>query len=270
MSAVAGENRIEAQAPAAEAAEPRRPAWENWVWQVTALSAALGLMLALAIRTTNRIHALGLPSNRHGVSAAILTRYQEQNSKLQQETAALRKQVEEFRRNQATGQSSSELLQTRLTEYRALLGFAPVQGPGLRIRLQHSTLERLPGTDESDYQVIDQDLTGIVNELWAAGAEAVAVAGSDGQEFERFTLRTTVRTVGASVEVNGRVLSAPYTVLAVGNSKDLRAALEMPEGIVKTRGLDVLKMIVVEEAPKVVLPAFRGPGASRQPAAPNQ
>jgi uncharacterized protein YlxW (UPF0749 family) len=58
--------------------------------------------------------------------------------------------------------------------------------------------------------------------------------------------------------VNGIQLSAPYTILAIGNSKELRSALEMPNGLLQNRALDLLKMIVIEEADELVLPEYTG------------
>lgn len=241
-----------------------------WVWQVTALSLALGLMLALAIRTTERIRNSGLPSNRYGASAADLSRYQEQNEKLRREIEQLRQNLEEYQTNARLGRSSSRQLQKQLLEYKALMGYGAVRGRGLKITLRDSPLDVLPGFSRSDYQIADRDISALVNELWAAGAEAIALAGAGGGPPERFVLRTTVTHPPGNtrqVVVNGRVLSPPYTLLAIGSPKDLRKALEMPEGIIQNLGLEVLQMIKVEESRDLVLPAYRSSGPDRVAAA---
>ncbi|MGV3725010.1 MAG: hypothetical protein ACO1SX_29270, partial [Actinomycetota bacterium] len=81
----------------------------GWVWQVSVLSIALGAMLALAIRTTAHIGSLGLPNNRFGVPAATLSRYKEQNEKLEQEVAGLRAEAAAFRLNRSDGDQTSRL-----------------------------------------------------------------------------------------------------------------------------------------------------------------
>ncbi|HEU4754364.1 MAG TPA: DUF881 domain-containing protein, partial [Armatimonadota bacterium] len=226
-----------------------------------------GLMLALAIRTTDRIQNSGLETNRHGTSAADLSRFKAQNEELQKEIRQLEQRRDEYRAHARNGRSTSEERGKELQEYKALIGLAPMGGPGLRITLRNCPLPVQAGTTPAEYLVVDQDVNGIVNELWAAGAEGIAIGGADGR-FERMILRTTIQGVGRNVSVNGQILSAPYTILAIGNPKELQAALEMPEGIVKVRYMDVLKMIDVKEAKGLVLPAYRSArgGGNRAPA----
>jgi uncharacterized protein YlxW (UPF0749 family) len=239
-------------------AEVRRPQitrGDGWVWQVTALSAVLGVMLSLAIRTEEHIRNMGLPSDRHGVSAADMKKWKDQDLRLQAQIRQLRSQITEFRSSFKDKTRSSDLLKKQLREYRALTGFAPVAGPGLRITLSNSPIAVLPGTKATEYLASDQDLISLVNEIWAAGAEAVAVSGAGPEGPQRFVVSTTVRPAGKGVVIDGRNIGAPYHVLAIGNPKELRAALSMNEGIIQTRGLDILKMISIEEAQHLVLPA---------------
>jgi uncharacterized protein YlxW (UPF0749 family) len=255
------------ESPAAEPMGAGRPSRrprrsQPWIWQVTALSAALGLMLALAMRTTESIQTLGLAGTRHGASAADLSKFKKHNEELQAEIKRLRTDLDERRYTAKQGKNPIQPLQEQFAEYRALIGLSGMRGPGLKITLRDSPRERYPGFDPAAYMLRDVDVTGLVNELWAAGAEGVAIAGRDGN-YERFVLRTTVQGAGRSIMVNGRTLSAPYTIQAIGNPKELHAALDMPEGIVQTLGLEVLKMISVEEASDLVLPAYQHSGSPR-------
>lgn len=264
MSVTAADKPVETPVAAESASAPSE---HGWVWQVSALSVVLGIMLALAIQTTNRIKFLGLPSNRFGVSAATLSRYKEQNEKLQNEISQLRDQVNEFRLSRTNGTEAGDLLRRQLAEYRAILGLAPVAGPGLSITLRNSPIPHLPDTDPSDYLTTFEDVNGLVSELWAAGAEAVAITGAAGSTA-RFIVSTTVQPAPDGILVNGRALRAPYRIEVIGNPKELRAAVGMPEGIVQARGLDVLKMIEIEESERLVLPAYsRGGGNDHAPAA---
>jgi uncharacterized protein YlxW (UPF0749 family) len=68
------------------------------------------------------------------------------------------------------------------------------------------------------------DIQALVNELWAAGAEAVSVNN------QRVVTRTSIRCVGPTVLVNGVRMAAPYVVKAIGPSADLEMALRMPGG----------------------------------------
>ncbi|MCC2672995.1 MAG: hypothetical protein K0Q72_5467, partial [Armatimonadetes bacterium] len=252
------------------AAEPTSvPSDHVWVIAVSALSVLLGIMLALTIQTTNRIRHLGLPSTRFGVSPATLSGLKEKNEDLQRDITKERELVNEFRLTQNSEQGAGKLLNQQLSIYKAFLGLAPVEGPGLEITLRSSPIPRLPGTDPSDYLANDEDVNGLISELWAAGAEAIAIAGL-GAKPERFVVSTTVQRVGTGIMVNGRTMMPPYRIMVIGNPKELRASMRMPEGIVQARSLDTLKMIQIEESPRVVLPAFSGGRGSGNPAPAHQ
>jgi uncharacterized protein YlxW (UPF0749 family) len=57
----------------------------------------------------------------------------------------------------------------------------------------------------------------VVNALWAAGAEAVAVNG------RRVTGTTAIRQAGDVVLVNFHAVSSPYRVRAIGDPAELRS-----------------------------------------------
>jgi uncharacterized protein YlxW (UPF0749 family) len=112
--------------------------------------------------------------------------------------------------------------------------------------------------ESQPFRVHEQDLNLLLNELKAAGAEALAVAGADAKTFQRVVPTTTVRCAGPAFIVNGSRLSPPLTVVAIGNPRNLRAGLTMPGGYVEARGLEILKMIGIQEADSLSLPAYGG------------
>jgi uncharacterized protein YlxW (UPF0749 family) len=261
MSIAASEESVERGGQPAAVAAARKHSDHAWIIQVTALCVVLGLLLALAIRTTENMRKGGVPIVRHGVSAAVVSRWQERNEMLSREIEQLRLQSADFRENRKDEASANELLRKQIRDYRALTGFGPVQGPGLKITLRHSPLPPQPGTEDADYWVTDVDVNGLTSELWAAYAEAIALSGAGGPP-ERYIVKTTVRGEGQTMVIHGRALTAPFQILAIGNPKELRAALEMPEGIIHARGLNVLQMIEIEEAQNLVLPAYSPGGAA--------
>lgn len=230
----------------------------HWVWQVTTLSLILGVLLALALRTTATIRSSGLPDR----GFSDLKDIRKQNQALETERDKLRDDISTLRTNATSEQSAGKELETQLAEYRALTGYAGVKGPGLEISLRDSPLPIVPGTEElrDAYLVnIERDLKGVVNELWAAGAEAIAIAGRD-RRFQRFVVTSTIQGVGNSAVVNGQALSRPFIIRVIGNPKELKAALQMPEGIVAKVGLRDLDMINIKESQQLELPAYSQPG----------
>lgn len=108
-----------------------------------------------------------------------------------------------------------------------LAGATPVRGPGLKLVVDDAegTGQGGDGPREGSGfadtgRVRDRDMQRIVNGLWQAGAEAVAVNG------QRLTALSAIRAAGDAILVDNRPLVPPYTVLAVGNGERLRTAFE--------------------------------------------
>jgi uncharacterized protein YlxW (UPF0749 family) len=239
----------------------RQPADQGWIWYVTALSVVLGIMLALAVRTTSHMNSAGFPASRFGISSAVFGAYKEQSERQQAQIEELNKKLRNYENSIDERIKSVEGLKKQFIEFKAAAGLAPVIGPGLKIQLRDSPkppLPNLPPEELASYMVHDHDLNGLLSELKSSGCEAIAIAGADGKEFQRIVAMSSARCVGPTAVVNGVSLAAPYTILAIGNAKNLRRALEMPSGFIQTRGLDVLQMIVIEEDQHLVLPEYSG------------
>ncbi|MBC7289760.1 MAG: DUF881 domain-containing protein [Actinotalea sp.] len=107
---------------------------------------------------------------------------------------------------------SDPALAAELRASELLSGALPVGGPGLVVRLDDG-----PDAEEDpDTRVQDVDVKMVVNALWAAGAEAMAVNG------ERLTSLTTVRTAGETIWVNFVPLVPPYRIEAIGDPATLQ------------------------------------------------
>ncbi|RCK71305.1 DUF881 domain-containing protein [Desertihabitans brevis] len=89
----------------------------------------------------------------------------------------------------------------------------PVRGPGVVV-----VADDAPGSSgPSDGRLIDLDLQQLVNGMWTAGAEAIAING------HRLSPLTPIRNAGDAITVDYRSLSPPYTVEVVGDPRTLPA-----------------------------------------------
>ena len=67
--------------------------------------------------------------------------------------------------------------------------------------------------------VTDADLAMLVDGLWEAGAEAIAI------NDQRLNPLGSIRNVGSAIHVNTVPLTPPYVVRAIGDSRTLQADL---------------------------------------------
>lgn len=92
-------------------------------------------------------------------------------------------------------------------------GTVALVGRGLEVSLAPS--DRTPPSPEEAgaYQIQDADLQLVVNALWAAGAEAIAVNG------QRLVSTSPIRAAGETITVNFRPLVPPYEIKVIGGDK---------------------------------------------------
>ncbi|WNG87735.1 DUF881 domain-containing protein [Mycobacterium sp. ITM-2016-00317] len=102
-------------------------------------------------------------------------------------------------------------------------GLAPLRGPGLVVTLndaQRDAQGRFPRDASPDDLVVhQQDITAVINALWAAGAEGIQV------QDQRIIGTSAPRCVGNTLLLNGRTYSPPYVVTAIGDPAAMQAAL---------------------------------------------
>ena len=107
-------------------------------------------------------------------------------------------------------------------------GLTAVEGPGVVVTIEDSKQPLKMGENQNLYVVHDEDILKVINELRAAGAEAIAL------NEQRLIGTSEIRCAGPTVTVNGQMFSTPFQVKAIGDPKLLRSALEFRGGVVDT------------------------------------
>ena len=183
-----------------------RPHWASFL-----AVAVLGLMAAVVAVQTDR----QAPANELSRAALV-----EQIDSRSAEVRALQADVARLTRFNATVGGSSTGTQSDLDDTEARMrraelttGFSAAHGPGVRI-----TVDNRPG-GEVDGEVLDEDLATLVDGLFEAGAEAVAI------NDQRINALGGIRNTNRAVHVNGRPVNAPYVVSAIGDPRTLQARL---------------------------------------------
>ncbi len=92
-------------------------------------------------------------------------------------------------------------------------GTVAVSGPGIVVTLSDSTR---PGAGDEPARVFDVDIQHVVNALWGAGAEAIAING------HRVSAGTAIRSAGEAILVDLKPLVSPYEIEAIGDPDGLR------------------------------------------------
>ena len=109
--------------------------------------------------------------------------------------------------------AQSDDLESRVRRLEVRTGFVPVRGEGVRITVTN------PQSEDPNDEVRDEDLATLVDGLWQAGAEAIAINGV------RLTALAGIRNTGRAIHVNSQPLTPPYVVEAIGDNATLQARL---------------------------------------------
>ncbi|MFC0007647.1 DUF881 domain-containing protein [Micromonospora siamensis] len=243
----------DAAAARRRAAEGSSPAggWRGVSARAVSLlvTVALGVLFAVAYRET----AAAEPE-RSQTRAGLVEQIREragETDRLSVRADQLREEVGR-QRDAALGGSQA----ARLRELEAGTGLGRVRGDGVVVRLADAVqdTDAVTGAAAGPPQVLYLDLQRVANDLWGAGAEAIAING------QRLTATTTIRSAGDAILVDYRPVTGPYEVSAIGPGsmdrrfRDSRAALVLQE-VAKKTGLS----FGVREAEGLSLPAAAEP-----------
>ncbi len=128
-------------------------------------------------------------------------------------------------------------------------GQTAVKGPGVIVTLDDSK-KMVKNDDPNLYLIHDEDMLKVINELRAAGAEAISING------QRLTGNSEIRCAGPTISVNNVRSAPPFEIRAIGSSRDLLAAINMRGGVADT--LKVWGITVnAQESKEILIPAYK-------------
>jgi len=218
---------------------------KEWQLPVAFVCLCLGFLLAVQLQTQSALRRPTLPYRRTEALMDLLQHSEREKESLESEINSLRTAV--------AGESARASLRgfaAELQRLQVLAGLTRVSGPGVVITLSDSDRPARPGEIQDAFLIHDDDLTRTVNELRAAGAEAIAING------QRVVASTGIRCTGPTILVNTNRIAPPYIIEAIGEKNDL-LQVDMRGGL-----LDSLRAwgIKVEIAAKdsLILPAYVG------------
>jgi uncharacterized protein YlxW (UPF0749 family) len=223
-------------------------------WQVTLGVALLGLGFLVAAQLAAEGPRVRYTTQERSPLVETATELQQRQDALKAQILELRQRIQDTEQaGQGSAAQVSEL-NDALEEARIAAGLIPLTGTGIVLQLEDSVEPISPDANASDYLVGARDLRAIVEELWAAGAEAVAVNG------ERLVPSSAIIDVGPSILVNAAYLAGPYQVTALG-PEDLYARLSGSIGFVdfirsRVDGFGI--RVAIAEPDAVDMPAFAG------------
>ena len=142
---------------------------------------------------------------------------------METENKLLLQEINELRKKGADHVADHALARLQL-----LAGTTEVEGAGIEIVLDDSNIPKKANENPNLYIIHDEDLLRVLNELRAAGAEAISL------NDQRIVAMSEVRCAGPTVSVNNVRSAPPYVIKAIGAPKTLTSALRLRGGVAET------------------------------------
>lgn len=183
--------------------------------KANALAALLAVLLGFGVATQVRQNqSLGLESLRQSELVNILDNATLLSSRLDENARQLQVTRDQLISGSSSGDAAVKAAQERLDALGILAGTARAHGPGIRMTISD------PGGKVTTPVLLDA-----IQELRDAGAEAIQVNNIR-------IVASSYLSLGASgVEIDGRSVTQPYTMTAIGDPATMSSAMEIPGGL---------------------------------------
>ncbi|HEX2953363.1 MAG TPA: DUF881 domain-containing protein, partial [Bacillota bacterium] len=218
----------------------------SWQAGIGFVAMVLGMLLVFQFKTESDIQRK-LPTRNVNALADLFQKQDANLKRMEDEVITLRRQVREYDRDQ-------EVQRLRMAS-----GIYAVSGQGLEIRLSDSK-RKLKEYEDPNFFIVHYDqLELLINELWAAGAEAIAIGSGDEKDsrgFQRIVTNTGFSCAGTTILVDTKRIAPPYIIRVIGNPENLKSALTLPGGFVETQILSFELQFSTEKKDDLYLPPY--------------
>jgi uncharacterized protein YlxW (UPF0749 family) len=232
----------------------RRPS--GWSVLVPVVALAAGLLFATSGRTAE---GTDLRGGEVLALSGLIKQRDASITRQEQELAGLQGEVQRLTQQAASRDGAVAAAQAQGDQGAVSAGLVALTGPGVEITLDDAPTRSdgvLPAGATPDDLVIHQsDVQAVVNAVWAAGADGVAIMG------KRLVATSAVRCVGNVLLLQGRTYSPPFVVTAIGSGAAVRAQLgASPEVAILQQAVNAYGLTLsVRDRSTVGLPAYDGP-----------
>jgi len=180
-------------------------------------------------------------------------------SNIEVEIENLKKSINELNQKlkdyEVSLEESGSIYSSMMEEWRKIRNYAgleKVSGPGIIITMNDSKKEVEIGDNPELYIIHDIDVLEVINELRAAGAEAISING------ERILGTTNIECGGPIIIIDGKRHATPFIIRAIGDPKVLEASILAPNSYIDLMEYTGIE-IDVQKVENIVMDGYKSP-----------
>lgn len=215
----------------------------NWQVPITIVLVFLGILLSAQFQTQARV-LTDLSMQKSEDLITMVRNLSDKRLQLEHELQETQTKLRNLRNSSSSEQNMISNLQAELDKLKLINGSEVVKGSGLKVIIYQ------------DSPILYVDIVSIINELWAAGAEAISVNDT---RIDTSTVFFYTETESAMyITLNHKPLSYPITINAIGNPNTLEKGLTLPGGIMDNLAL-FRAFPYLEQNEEIIMPAVENP-----------
>ena len=222
-------------------------------WQITLFVALVSLGFLIAAQLRSEAPRVRYTSQERAPLIETALGLQTQQKALQAQILDLRTRITAAEKATQGSDTITRQLNDGFFQARLSAGLTALEGSGLVVQLEDAVpISQVAA--RADLRVTGRDVRTVVEELWLAGAEAVAV------NDERVVSTTAIIDIGGSLLVNSAYVAPPYQVKAVGPADtyaQLASSASWIDFVASRAGQNGVRLSIAEPA-DLLVPAYAG------------
>lgn len=178
------------------------------------MSLILACVMFIQFKFVNEIDISEIESMREDELQIALQEWKDKYQETMEKLNDTEAKIKEYKEKSESSEETQKLVENELEDAKMILGKTEVIGDGIQIIL----------TDNDEISYSAKDIIVLINELRAAGAEAISINN------ERVINITDIVDVSTSIVINSNKISSPYEIKAIGDKTYLKSALTIKNG----------------------------------------
>ncbi len=172
-------------------------------------------VIFVQFRIVNETDVAQIESMREDELKEAVVEWKEKYNKTSEKLEETNKKLKEYNDKIQSNEEAKDLIENELVSAKEKFGLTDVSGDGVIITL----------TDKGDKIYEWKDILELINELRAAGAEAISINN------ERIINMSDIIEVGSRyIVVNKEKISSPYVIKVIGDKVHLKSAVTIKNG----------------------------------------
>lgn len=202
----------------------------------------LTMIMFTQFKTVDETDITAIETMRETELRTELASWKEKYEEIEVKIQEVESKITEYRQELDNNANTSTVLQEEVKESEIYLGYTSLQGQGVIVTLK----------DKDNVMVTYSHILQLVNELNAAGAEAVSV-----NDERIISMSEIAKVKDKLISINERKITAPFTVKAIGDKKYFESALSIKGGYIDLMGAEGIDVTYTVED-NVIVPAYEG------------